>query len=287
MFEQSNIDYYMNVFIIPWGTNIIFALLIWIIGRKIVKVIISVFDAVFEKANLETVLSNFLRSIIGSLLTAFLAIATLEQLGVPTTSLVAIFGAAGLAIGLSMQDLLKNFAAGVLIIINRPFKAGDFIETAGVSGVVEKVAVFSTIIRTGDNREIIVPNGNIYGGVIVNYSARDTRRIDMVIGIGYDDNIKKAKEILTSILEAEERILKDPAFGIVLSELADNSVNFNVRPWVNSGDYWAVHSDLLETIKLTFDAQGISIPYPQQDIHIKEVNQASFEVNNHNSKPVN
>ena len=147
MFEQSNIDHYMNTFIIPWGTNIVFAILIWVIGRKIVKVIISVFDTVFEKAKLETVLSDFLRSIIGSLLTAFLAIATLEQLGVPTTSLVAIFGAAGLAIGLSMQDSLKNFAAGVLIIINRPFKAGDFIEVAGVAGVVEKVAVFSTIIR--------------------------------------------------------------------------------------------------------------------------------------------
>ncbi|MFT5451159.1 MAG: small conductance mechanosensitive channel [Enterobacterales bacterium] len=275
MFDQSNIDYYMNTFIIPWSTNIIFAGLIWFIGRRIVKAIIKLLVKLFEKSNVETVLSDFLKSIISVVLIAFLGIATLEQLGIPTTSLVAIFGAAGLAIGLSMQDSLKNFAAGVLLIINRPFKAGDFIEAAGVSGTVENIAVFSTIIRTGDNREIIVPNSNIYGGVIINYSARDTRRIDLVIGIGYDDDIKLAKEILTSILAAEDRILKDPAFAIALGELADSSVNFNVRPWVNSGDYWAVRSNLLETIKITFDEKGISIPYPQQDIHIKEVNQSN------------
>ena len=275
MLNQENFDHYLNTFIIPWSTNIIFALLIWFIGKRVIKLIISVIDKLFDKAKVENVLSDFVRSIISSLLIAFLAIATLEQLGVPTTSLVAIFGAAGLAIGLSMQDSLKNFAAGVLLIINRPFKAGDFIEAAGISGSVEKIAIFSTTMRTGDNREIIVPNSNIYSGVITNFSARDTRRIDLVIGIGYDDNIQQAKEVLTTILESEKRILKDPAFGIALGELADSSVNFNVRPWVKSGDYWAVRSDLLETIKLTFDEKGISIPYPQQDIHVKEFKQAS------------
>jgi len=275
MFNQDNLDYYINSFIIPWSTNIIFALLIWFIGRKVVKTIISIIDRLFEKAKVETVLSEFLKSIFSALLTAFLAIAALEQLGIPTTSLVAIFGAAGLAVGLSMQDSLKNFAAGVLLIINRPFKAGDFIEAAGVSGSVENIAVFSTTIKTGDNREIIVPNSNIYGGVIINYSAKDTRRIDLVIGIGYEDNIQKAKQVLTSILESEERILKDPAFAIALGELADCSVNFNVRPWVKSGDYWPVRAELLEKIKTTFDAEGISIPYPQQDIYVKEIKQAS------------
>ncbi|PCJ46905.1 MAG: mechanosensitive ion channel protein MscS [Gammaproteobacteria bacterium] len=275
MFDQSNLDHYMNTFIIPWSTNIIFAGLIWFIGRRIVKAIINIISRLFEKTKVEHVLSEFLKSIISALLIAFLAIATLEQLGIPTTSLVAIFGAAGLAIGLSMQDSLKNFAAGVLLIVNRPFMAGDFIEAAGVSGVVENIAIFSTIIRTGDNREIIVPNSNIYGDVIINYSARDTRRIDLVIGIGYEDNIKLAKQTLTSILEADDRILKDPAFAIALGELADCSVNFNVRPWVKSADYWAVRSSLLEEIKITFDAKGISIPYPQQDIHIKEFKQAS------------
>ena len=275
MFNQDNLDHYLNAFVIPWGTSIFFALMIWFIGRKIVKIILAIFDTIFTKADVETVLSDFLKSIIGAVLTAFIAIAALEKLGVPTTSLVAIFGAAGLAIGLSMQDSLKNFAAGVLIIINRPFKSGDFIEAAGVAGVVETVAVFSTTIKTGDNREIIVPNGNVYGGVIINYSAKDTRRIDLVIGIGYDDDIKKAKQVLTSILEAEPLLLKEPAFAIALGDLADSSVNFNVRPWVNSSDYWAARSSLLETIKLTFDAEGISIPYPQQDIHVKEFKQAS------------
>ena len=275
MLSQENIDHYLNTFIIPWSTNIIFALLIWFVGKKVIKVIISVIDRLFDKAKVENVLSDFLRSIISSLLIAFLAIATLEQLGVPTTSLVAIFGAAGLAIGLSMQDSLKNFAAGVLLIINRPFRAGDFIDAAGVSGSVEKIAVFSTTLKTGDNREIIIPNSNIYSGVITNFSARDTRRIDLVIGIGYDDNIQQAKDVLTDILEAEDRILKDPAFAIALGELADSSVNFNVRPWVKSADYWTVRSALLETIKVTFDEKGISIPYPQQDIHVKEFKQAS------------
>jgi len=275
MFEQSNIDYYINTFVIPWATNIIFALLIWFIGRKVIKIVMSLFDTVFQKAKLETVLSDFLESIISSLLLAFLIIAVLEQLGVPTTSLVAIFGAAGLAVGLSMQDSLKNFAAGVMIIVNSPFKAGDFIEVAGVSGVVEKVAVFSSVIRTGDNREIIVPNGNIYGDVIINYSARDTRRIDLVIGIGYDDDIKKAKKLLASILDEEDKVLDEPAYGIALGELADSSVNFNVRPWVKSEDYWSVRSSLLEKIKITFDAKGISIPYPQQDVHVHEVKKAS------------
>ncbi len=270
MFGETNLEQYLNIYIIPWGTNLVFALLIWFIGRKVIKVIMAVFSTVFAKAKLETVLSNFLNSIISSLLIAFLVIAVLEQLGVPTTSLVAIFGAAGLAIGLSMQDSLKNFAAGVMIIVNSPFKAGDFIEVAGVSGVVEKVAVFSTIVRTGDNREIIIPNGAIYGDVIVNYSARDTRRIDLVIGIGYDDDIKKAKKTLASIMDEEEGILEDPAYGIALGELADCSVNFNVRPWVKSEDYWSVRASLLEKIKITFDEKGISIPYPQQDIHIHQ-----------------
>ncbi len=272
---DKNIEFYTNAFIIPWATNIIFALLIWWIGRKIIKIIITVIDTVFSKAKVESVLSNFLRSIISSLLLAFLVIAVLEQLGVPTTSLVAIFGAAGLAVGLSMQDSLKNFAAGVMIIVNSPFKAGDFIEVVGVSGVVEKVSVFSTLIKTGDNREIIVPNGKIYSDVIVNYSARYTRRIDLVIGIGYEDDIKKAKKVLAEILDTEAGILKAPAYGLALGELADCSVNFNVRPWVKSEDYWTIRSSLLEKIKITFDKEGISIPYPQQDVHLYKVRQES------------
>ena len=271
MFEPSDMEMYLNTYVIPWSTNIIFAILIWVIGRKVVGVIVNLIKKGFSKAKVEEVLARFLASIIRALLTAFVAIAALEQLGVPTTSLVAIFGAAGLAVGLSMQDSLKNFAAGVMIIINGPFKSGDFVEVAGVGGVVEKVTVFSTIIRTGDNREVIVPNGSIYGGTIVNYSARETRRVDLVIGIGYDDDIKQAKEILMQILKDDERILDDPAPAVALAELADSSVNFNVRPWVKTEDYWAVRSAVLEQVKLRFDEQGVSIPYPQQDVHLHQV----------------
>lgn len=279
MFEQIDIDHYLDAFIIPWSSNIIFALIIWIIGRKVIKMIVSLTENVFKKANLDKVLSNFLKSIISSLLLAFLVIAVLDQLGVPTTSLVAVLGAAGLAIGLSLQDSLKNFASGVLLIINRPFKAGDTIEAAGISGTVETISVFSTTIKTGDNKEIIVPNGKIYGDVIVNLSARDTRRIDMVIGIAYEDSLQKAKQILKDILESEPRILKEPAYAISIAELADSAVNFNVRPWVNSGDYWSVRSDLLERIKDTFDEEGISIPYPQQQLHITDA-KPLLEANN-------
>lgn len=272
MFEQLDVQQLMTDYIIPWSTNIIFALLIWIIGRKVIKVLMKFIGKAFEKSNMDSVLVAFLTAIIQTVLTAFVAIAALDQLGVPTTSLVAIFGAAGLAIGLSLQDSLKNFAAGVMIILNRPFSAGHVVEVAGVMGVVEKVGVFSTMMTTPDNREITIPNGSIYGDVITNYSARDTRRIDLVIGISYDDDIKQAKEILQDILVKEDRILDDPAPGVAMGELADSSVNFNVRPWVNASDYWPVRSEILEQVKMRFDAVGISIPYPQQDVNITHTN---------------
>lgn len=272
MLEQIDAQQLITDYIIPWSTNIIFALLIWIIGRRVIKVLMKFITKAFEKSNMDSVLVAFLTSIIQAVMIAFVAIAALDQLGVPTTSLVAIFGAAGLAIGLSLQDSLKNFAAGVMIILNRPFSAGHFVEVAGVVGVVEKVGVFSTTLATPDNREITIPNGGIYGGVITNYSARDTRRIDLVVGIGYDDDILKAKQVLEDILAKEQRILEEPAAAVAMGELADSSVNFNVRPWVNASDYWPVRSEILEQVKLRFDAEGISIPYPQQDVHITHTN---------------
>ena len=195
-------------------------------------------------------------------------IAAIDQLGVDTKSVLAIFAAAGLAVGLALKDSLSNFAAGVMIVLFKPFKNGDFIEAAGISGVVEMIGIFNTILRTGDNREITVPNAQIYGGVITNFSARDTRRIDLVIGIGYDDNIQAAKNLLEQIIDNEVRILKDPAPVIMVSELGASSVDLAVRPWVNSADYWDVRSDLLETVKTEFDTAGISIPYPQRDVHL-------------------
>lgn len=253
--------------VMTWLINIFFAIVIVVVGRIVVKWAVKLARKVMIRAELDPILVNFLSSIASAVLLLFVFIAALDQLGVNTTSLIALLGAAGLAIGLALQGSLQNFAAGVMLIVFRPFKLGDFIEAGGVVGVVEKISIFSTIMKTGDNREIIIPNGQIYSGAITNYSARDTRRIDMVFGIGYDDDMRKAKQIMIDILEAHELVLSDPAPAVAVAELADSSVNFNVRPWVNSGDYWPVRSDLIEKIKLAFDDNGISIPYPQMDIH--------------------
>lgn len=253
---------------LPFATNLLLAIVIYIAGRWFAKRLVSLISSVMHKQKLDEALIEFIASISSVLLTFVVALIALEQLGIDTTSLLALLGAAGLAVGLALKDSLSNFAAGVMLILFKPFKIGDFVEAGGIAGVVEKISVFSTQFRTGDNREIIVPNSGIYGGVITNFSAKPTRRIDLVIGIGYDDDIKQARDVLRDIVNNDERILKDPETVIAVSELGDSSVNFVVRPWVKSEDYWAVHWDLLETIKLTFDQQGISIPYPQQDVHL-------------------
>lgn len=267
MFDSLNIEQLTNTYLIPWGINIGFALVIFIVGRMVAKLMVSILHKLLAKAKLDDILINFICSILDGVLLLFIIVAALNQLGVDTTSLIALMGAAGLAIGLALQGSLQNFAAGVMLIIFRPFKGGDFVEAGGISGVVEKINIFSSMFRTPDNREVIIPNGAIYGGTITNYSARDTRRVDMVFGIGYGDDIRKAKDVMQRILEADSRILKDPAPLIAVGELADSSVNFNVRPWVKSGDYWDVKFDITEKVKLEFDANGISIPYPQMDVH--------------------
>jgi len=266
--ENLNLSSFSSDYLVPWGINIIFAVTIFVVGRILAKGIVRVIEKLLLKTGIDPILVGFIRNIANALLFLFIIIAALNQLGVDTTSLIALLGAAGLAIGLSLQSSLQNFAAGVMLIVFRPFKVGNFIEAGGTSGVVEHITIFSTIMRTADNREVIVPNGNIYGGIITNVSARDTRRIDMVFGIGYNDDLHKAREIMQGILDADKRILKDPAAQIALAELADSSVNFVVRPWVKSGDYWTVKCDLNERIKLAFDEQGISIPYPQMDVHL-------------------
>lgn len=262
-------DILLNDYAMPWAIKIVMAIAIFVIGRWVVKVIVNLVKKLLGRSeSMDEMLINFLGSIVNAVLLLFVIIASLDQLGVDTSSLVALIAAAGLAIGLALQGSMQNFAAGVMIIVFKPFKSGDFIEAGGVSGVVEKVQIFSTTMRTGDNKEVIVPNGGIYGGPITNFSARDTRRVDMVFGIGYDDDIRKAKEILEGLVAADDRILKDPAPVVALSELADSSVNFIVRPWVNSGDYWAVMWDMNEKVKMSFDEAGISIPYPQMDVHL-------------------
>jgi len=255
-------------YILVYGLNFIFAIAIFVIGKLIVKLIVRVIESLMLKSKTDQVLVDFIGGMVKSVLTLFVIIAALGQLGVDTTSLVALIGAAGLAIGLSLQSSLQNFASGVMLITFRPFTTGDFIDAAGVSGVVEKVSIFNTIMRTGDNKEMIVPNGAIYGGVITNYSAKKTRRIDMVFGIGYDDDIKLAKNIMQDIMNQDSRILSEPEPLVAIAELADSSVNFIVRPWVKSEDYWAVLFDLNEKIKLAFDENNISIPFPQMDVHL-------------------
>lgn len=260
----------LEEYIIPWTINIGMALAIFIIGRIAIGIIISIAGKMLSKANVDPMLCKFVLSIAKTVLLLFVIVAALEQIGVDTTSFIALIGAAGLAVGLALQSSLQNFASGVMLIVFRPFKIGDFIEAGGSTGTVEQIGIFTTTLKTGDNREIIIPNGAIYGGKITNNSARDTRRIDMVFGIGYDADLKKAKQLIQDILAADERIHEDPAPLVAVAELADSSVNFNVRPWVNSGDYWAVYYDLNEKIKLAFDDAGISIPFPQMDIHLNK-----------------
>ncbi len=255
---------------IQYGLKLIGAIVIFIIGKFVVNIIAKLLRKTLEKANVDETLSNFLVDLASVGLLILVILAALSTLGMKMTSFVAILGAATLAIGLALQSNLSNLGAGVLIMLLRPFKLNDFVQIAGVSGTVEKISIFSTILKTPDNRSIIVPNSKIIGDNIVNYSVKDTRRIDLTIGIGYDDDIKLAKETLEEIVNSDSRILKEPKPLIAVSELGDSSVNFAVRPWVKASDYWGVYFDLLERIKTTFDEKGISIPYPQMDIHLKK-----------------
>ncbi len=251
--------------------NFATALAILVIGWWVAKLVRKLIVNIMESKDIDALLVSFTSNVSYIALLAFVIIAALGELGVQTTSFVAIIGAAGLAIGLSLQGSLSNFASGIMIIFFRPFKVGDFIEAGGVSGIVEGIQIFSTQMRTGDNKAIIVPNSSITGGNITNYSAKDTRRIDLVFGIGYGDDIKSAKQILEAIIAQDERILKDPAPIVAVSELGESSVNFVVRPWVKTEDYWDVYWDLTEKVKLRFDAEGISIPFPQRDVHVHQV----------------
>jgi len=261
---------YIDMYLVPWSIRIVTALLIFVIGRWLARLLVKMARRLMQKSQVDAMLIDFIANIAYALLLVIVVLSALDQLGVKTTSALAILGAAGLAVGLSLQNSLSNFASGVMLIVFRPFKTGDYVEAGGTSGIVEAISLFTTRMRTGDNREVIVPNGQIYSGTITNYSARDTRRIDMLFSIGYEDDIKLAKTLIESALGQESRILADPAPAIMVMELGASSVDLAVRPWVNSADYWLVRSDLLESIKAAFDANGISIPYPQQDIHIKD-----------------
>ncbi|WP_083704680.1 mechanosensitive ion channel family protein [Motiliproteus sp. MSK22-1] len=254
-----------------YGGKLILALLTLVIGLWIIRWIIAGFDRGLRASKVEETLAIFLEKLSATILKVLLFISVASMVGIETTSFIAIFGAAGLAVGLALQGSLSNFAGGVLILLFKPFKVGDFIETQGYSGSVKQIQIFNTILHTGDRKTIIIPNGPISNSSIVNYSLSPIRRVDMVFGIGYGDDLKKAKNLLQKLIEADERILKDQDNQVLLSELADSSVNFTVRAFVNSADYWGVFFDMQENVKLTFDAEGISIPYPQQDVHIHKM----------------
>ncbi len=251
-----------------WGLKVIAAVAIFVIGRWVAKAVRSGVRRMMTKADVEPIIIGFVGSMTYIALLAFVVIAALGQLGIQTTSFIAILGAAGLAVGLALQGSLANFAAGFLMIIFRPFKVGDFIEGAGVAGVVEAIHIFTTTLKTGDNKLIIIPNAKLSGDNITNYSAQETRRVDMTVGVAYDADLSVVRDVLNDIISKEERALKDPAPLVAVAELADNSVNFVVRVWTKTGDYWAVKFDMTETIKNRFDSEGIGIPFPQRDIHI-------------------
>lgn len=257
--------------LVIYGLKVIIAFAIFIIGKKIARKITDIsLLSLSRSGKIDETLEKFLSSVIYGVLLVVVVLAALGQLGVETTSFIAILGAVGLAVGLAFQSTLSNISAGVMIIIFRPVQVGEFVEAGGATGVIEEINIFNTMMKTGDNKVIIVSNSNIIGGNIVNYSRKDTRRVDLTFGIGYDDDLKLAKATLEEILKSDTRIISDPAEPFVaVSELADSSVNFVTRSWVKSEDYWGVYFDTLEKVKLIFDEKGISIPYPQMDIHTK------------------
>ncbi|MFO7764824.1 MAG: mechanosensitive ion channel [Pelovirga sp.] len=251
-----------------YAVPLFWAIIILVVGRVISRTISDAAVKAMAKARVEETLIKFTKNVLYTALMVFVAIAAIGQMGIETTSFAAVLAAAGLAVGLSLQGTLSNFAAGVLLILFRPFKVGDFVDAGGTAGIVEEIQIFSTQMRSADNKQIIVPNSQIMGSTITNFSTKPTRRLDLVIGVSYSDDLQKVRSVLEDILSKEQRILPEPAPTIGVLELGDSSVDFAVRPWVNSGDYWPLLFELQEVIKVRFDQEGISIPFPQRDLHI-------------------
>ena len=251
-----------------YSIKIVAAILIFIIGKWLSRKVTNLLTKLLEKNKIDATLVKFLDSIVYYILLIVVLIAAAGKLGINTTSFLTIVGAAGLAIGLALKDSLSNFASGFMLIMFRPYKIGNFVKVGGVSGTVKSIDIFNTTLHTPDNQKVIVPNSKITSDVITNVTANETRRVDLVIGISYDDDIATAKNILKNIIKDEKRILENPPTTIAVSELANSSVNFVVRPWVKTEEYWDVYFALMEKIKLTFDKEGIHIPYPQQDVHL-------------------
>lgn len=256
---------------VDFGIKAVVAILIFYVGRMVARVVSKALRNLMQKQDVDKILQSFISNLVYWALMTFVIIAAINQLGIQTTSLIAIMGAAGLAVGLALQGSLSNFAAGVLIVMFRPYRVGDFVEAAGISGSVDDVQILTTVLKTPDNKKIIVPNSSIMSSIITNYSANDTRRVDLTFGVSYSDDLDKVRSILEELTGADERILKDPECVIKVHELADSSVNFVCRPWVKTADYWGVYWDLTEKVKKRFDQEGISIPFPQQDVYLHQV----------------
>jgi len=256
---------------VDFGINLAIAIAIFYVGKFVISLVIRGLRKVMQAQEVDKTLETFVCNLVRMVLLVVVVIAAIGQLGIQTTSFIAIFGAAGLAVGLALQGSLSNFASGVLIVLFRPYRVGDWVEAAGISGSVEQVQILTTILKTGDNKQIIVPNSQIMDSIITNYSANDTRRVDMVVGVSYDDDLDKVRATLEELIAAEDRVLDEPKHTIAVSELADSSVNFIVRPWVKTSDYWGVMFDMTEAIKKRFDEEGISFPFPQQDVHLHTV----------------
>ncbi|WP_156683994.1 small-conductance mechanosensitive channel MscS [Vibrio sp. UCD-FRSSP16_30] len=257
--------------LVSYAVNIITAVLILFIGNIITKMIANSVSKMLEKRDLDKAVIHFVHAMVRYLLFVIVLIAALGRLGVQTASVVAIIGAAGLAVGLALQGSLSNFAAGVLIVAFRPFKSGDYVEIGGVAGSVDSIQIFQTVLTSPDNKMVIVPNGSVIGSPIVNYSRHDTRRVDHVIGVSYGADLKKTEQVIRQALEADDRLLKDKGIQIGVLALADSSVNFVVRPWCRTADYWDVYFDTLQAIKIALDENGIEIPFPQMDVHVNKV----------------
>lgn len=269
--SQEQLDTYYQMlkgYILQYGFKAILAIVLLLIGLKLAGYFANRFEKVLKKKEIDPSLSHFLGSVVSWVLKIAVVISAIRTVGFETTSFVAILGSAGLAVGLALQGSLSNFAGGVLILLLKPFKVGDFIKAQGQTGTVEKITTFYTQLKTGDNQVIFIPNGGLANSTVINVNAKDTRRVDMVFGIGYGDDIAKAKSIINYHFENDERVLKDPAHTVTVGELADSSVNLNARAWTKTGDYWAFYWEKLEVIKNAFDAEGISIPFPQRDVHL-------------------
>ncbi|HDL17983.1 MAG TPA: mechanosensitive ion channel [Bacteroidetes bacterium] len=259
-------------FIKNTGPSVLAAIAVLLIGLWVIKLFVKAVKRAMDRSKLEISLQKFLSSLVKILLQVLLWISVASMLGIATTSFIAILGAAGLAVGLALQGSLANFAGGVLIMIFKPYKVGDVIKAQGFVGKVDTIQIFNTILKTPDNKTIIIPNGPLSGSSITNYSTEAQRRVDMTFGIGYSDDIEKTKEVLKKLVDDDLRILKDPEPAIMFSELGDSSVNFSVRVWCNAADYWGIYFDMQEKVKLAFDKENISIPFPQTDVHLFQNN---------------